>query len=166
MYEAFLILFLVLIFLFILIVYFFFAVEDELVLYYDLANDNITDSNSIEISAALSDTILYYSIERGFMTDANFVKNKNLISFLGIRTVSIPEKNIESLYKEEVTIKMENGDFVIGSSIYTDKGTSFKTIGVPYVEYGISSKTGIFEKYDNIIIYLDNVNNTRKVVFF
>lgn len=140
--------------------------EHDLVLYYDLSNDNLRDTVTINLNNNLDSNLKYYSIQHAFMTDNNFIKNKDMISFLGIRTMGNIKYNIPNLYKEEVSIKMENGDYVIGSSIYTDNGTDFKTIGIPYVEYTIFAKMGIFNRYDRIRIYLDNNNNTRKVVFY
>lgn len=138
---------------------------DNLELYYDLSNDNMRDSVIVELDKNLDETLTYYSIQHAFMTNSKFIKNKDLISFIGIRTTDNVNYNIPKLYKEEVSIKMENGDYVVGSSIYTDTGLQFKTIGIPYVEYVISLGTCIFERYSKIRIYLDNSNNTRKVVF-
>lgn len=162
--------FLILLIFFLVLLYTRYQVNDnsdnsKLELYYTLEENGKDNADTINLSQLSTDKVSYYGIQYRYMSDSNYLRNKDIVGFLGFRSDGDKNLNLPSLYNETIEIKMESGAYLKASTIYTDSGKGFQTEGVEYIDYAISGKTGIFNKYYITRIYFDNVNKRRRIVF-
>ena len=109
----------------------------------------------------------YAGVSNRFMMDANGNPNKDVISFVGYRTLAdnnLGVYSIYSLFNETLNIQTKTG-FVNATAIYNDTGSTVIT-ELPYVQYAVSAASGPFVGAQIVTIYFDNVNKTRRVEIY
>lgn len=103
---------------------------------------------------------VYRGIQNRFMTKKDWTTyTKNIITFVSMRTpgttftTDTQTLNIPNLYNETVSINVEPYDknYIQGTANYVDNSTGFETT-IPFVDYPVSSASGIFKGYKNIRI--------------
>jgi hypothetical protein len=123
-------------------------------------NDSYVDlaTNPPDIEGA------YNGISTNYMNESNFVTyNKNIITFIGNRTPAnqdVPaDIRVPDIYQETVCISIPEyeNNFVQATANYLDSGNTDVTT-VPFVDYGITTASGVFLGYKTIRIFFDNDN--------
>ena len=96
-----------------------------------------------------------------YMVDSDFVTpNKNIITFVSMRTPENLPVFDNNMYNETVCINV-GSSFIQGVSNYVDNNNTFETI-IPYVDYSVTTASGIFKNFNNIRINFYNDKNPLK----
>jgi hypothetical protein len=92
-----------------------------------------------------------------------------LISFIAHRTYKDSNLGIPGMYNKQIFITappyetLETSNMITAVGNYIDTGTNGATTK-EYVNYNVTSATGIFEGYKKLIVFYDNSKLTRKVI--
>jgi hypothetical protein len=99
------------------------------------------------------------------MTESDFISyNTNIITFVGSRTPenqNLPEEQrVPDIYNETVNISVEpyETNYIQASANYLDTGSGFETER-QFVNYGVTTASGIFKGFTNIRINFYNNGN-------
>jgi hypothetical protein len=142
-------------------------------LYYTitLPGQTIVDSNA---SSVIYQTIPsngpYSAYKTHYMCEEDYVTPTDyLISFIAHRTYIDSNLGIPGMYNKQVFIiappyeTLETSNMITAVGNYIDRGTTGSTTR-EYINYNVTSATGIFDGYKKLIIFYDNSKLTRKVI--
>jgi hypothetical protein len=142
--------------------------QRKMVLYYRLtgspnnANDNASRTKFVTDP---SQNTVYRGISNRYMTESDFISyNTNIITFVGSRTPenqNLPEEQrVPDIYNETVNISVEpyETNYIQASANYLDTGSGFETER-QFVNYGVTTASGIFKGFTNIRINFYNNGN-------
>ena len=137
--------------------------EETMTLYYRLtvSPTDSTENASRTNFATVPVIDTFRGMGNRYMVDSDFVTpNKNIITFVSMRTPENLPVFDNNMYNETVCINV-GSSFIQGVSNYVDNNNTFETI-IPYVDYSVTTASGIFKNFNNIRINYYNNKNPLK----
>jgi hypothetical protein len=129
----------------------------KMTLYYRLTVSNTNSSPNRSVTNFVTDPVIdtYRGIGNRYMVDSDFLTyNQNIITFVSMRTPANPPVFDKNMYNETVCINV-GSSFIQAVANYVDNNNTFETL-IPYVEYAITAKTGIFTDFNKLVINFYN----------
>jgi hypothetical protein len=130
-------------------------------LYYRLTVSPTNPELNKSITNFVTDPVTYSGIENRYMVDSDFVTyNTNIITFVGTRTPANPPIFDKNMYNDTVCITV-GSSFIQAVANYEDNNIGPEAL-VPYVDYHVTTTSGIFKNFNNIRINFYNDKNPLK----